>query len=454
MKKKDIITLDITERASMDKTIGFHEGKKVFVKGGLEGQTAEVFIKKVRKNRAEGIINRITEKAEYEIEPSCSEFGRCGGCSFQNISYEKQLELKENHVRSLLDRAEIRYEEFKSILPSPVEKEYRNKMEFSFGDMEKGGELCLGLHEKGKHHNIVPTRNCEIVDSDYRLILSATLDYFIEKSVPHYNKRTREGILRHLVIRKAVYTGEILINLVTRGNDVIDMNDYVKMILDLKTDGNVTGIINTINNSFSDAVVADEVRIEYGRDYITEKCLGLDFRISAFSFFQTNTRGSEVLYSVVRDFLGEKKRKSILDLYCGTGTITQIVSPMAENVIGIEIVKEAIAAAKENAKLNGISNCRFICGDVLNEVDRLEYEYDAIILDPPRAGIHPKAINKIISFSPDTFVYVSCVPTSLIRDLPVFTESGYEIKMVQPVDMFPQTGHVETVVLMSRVDGK
>ena len=450
MKKKDVIELEITERASMDKTIGYYDDRKVFLKGGLEGQTAEVFIKKVKKKRADGVINRIIKKADYEIEPSCPDFGRCGGCSFQNLTYEKQLELKNSHVKNLIDRAGIEYGRFHEILASPDVREYRNKMEFSFGDMEKGGELCLGMHEKGKHHNIVPTRSCEIVDGDYRMILNATLDYFIEKKIPHYNKYTKEGTLRHLVIRKAANTGEILVNLVTRTNSEINAGEYASMLLGLKIEGSIVGVLNTINDSFSDAVIPERVDVLYGRDYITEKCLGLDFRISAFSFFQTNTRGSEVLYSVVREYLGEEKRRNVLDLYCGTGTITQLVSGVAESVIGIEIVEEAVDAARENAKLNGIENCRFICGDVLNEVDSLDSDYDAIILDPPRAGIHPKAIDKIIGFAPETFVYVSCVPTSLVRDLPAFIEAGYAVKDIQPVDMFPQTGHVETVVLLSR----
>ena len=451
MKKKDVIELEITERASLDKTIGIKDGKKVFVKGGLEGELAEVFIRKVRKNRAEGTINRIIRKADYETEPSCPDFGRCGGCSFQNISYEKQLQIKEKHVKSLIDRAGIEYGQFMPIIPSPSDREYRNKMEFSFGDMEKGGQLCLGMHEKGKFHNIVPTRECEIVDSDYRAILNRTMDYFIEKGIPHYNKKTRDGILRHLVIRKAYHTGEILVNLVTVENSEIDTDDYAKALLELNLDGIIVGIINTINNSFSDAVVADRVDTVYGRDYIMEKCLGLDFRISAFSFFQTNTRGSEALYSVVRDMLGTKNNGRILDLYCGTGTITQLVSECADYVTGIEIVEEAVEAARKNSLLNRIDNCSFICGDVLREVEKLEDAYDTIILDPPRAGINPKAIGKIIAFSPDVFIYVSCVPSSLVRDLPEFTEAGYAIQTIQPVDMFPQTGHVETVVLMSKV---
>ena len=449
MKKKDIIELDIKERISMDKSMGFYDDKKVIVKGGLPGQTAEVFVKKVRKNRAEGNINSIIKKADYEIEPICDKFNICGGCSFQNITYEKQLEFKEEYIKGLFDKAGIEYKEFLPILSSPKDTEYRNKMEFSFGDMEKDGPLCLGMHEKGKHHNIVSTDNCHIVDGDYRSILSKTLEYFTHKKIKHYNKFSKEGTLRHLVIRKAMYTGQILVNLVTTSQEKINIEEYKDLLLELNLDGEIVGILHTINDSFSDAVIADEVKIIYGRDYIMEKCLGLDFKISAFSFFQTNTLGSEVLYSVVKDFIGEEKSDVILDLYCGTGTITQILSDKANEVYGIEIVEEAIEAAKINAELNNIDNCRFICGDVLEEVDKIDVKSDLIILDPPRAGIHPKAIDKIISFKPKKFVYVSCKATSLIRDLPFFIEAGYEVDKVRAVDMFPQTGHVETVVLLS-----
>ena len=450
VKKKDIIELDITQNISLEKSMGEYDGKKVLVKGGFKGQRAEVFIKKVRKNRAEGIINKIIEKADYEITPICEKFGECGGCSFQNLSYDKQLELKEEYVRNLFEKAQIKYDKFNKILPSPLEIEYRNKMEFSFGDKVKDGPLTLGMHEKGKHHNIVSTENCKLVDEDYRKILNTVLKYFLNNNKKHYNKYTKDGFLRHLVIRKGMYTNEILVNLVTTTKDSIKESEFVKLLTDVKLSGKIVSILHTKNDSFSDAVIAQEVVLLYGKEYIMEECLNLKFKISPFSFFQTNTKGAEVLYSLVRDLIGDDKSDVIFDLYCGTGTITQLLSKKAKHVYGIEIVEEAVEAARENTKLNGIDNCTFICGDVLEQVDNLSFSPDIIVLDPPRVGINPKAIGKIIEFNPKKFIYISCKATSLIHDLPSFIDAGYNIDSVTPVDMFPMTGHVETIVLIQK----
>ncbi len=450
MKKKDIINLKIVEKVSMEKSIGYYEDRKVLVKGGLVGQEVEVRITKIRKNRIEGSIVEVLKRAENEITPKCKDFGACGGCTFQNITYEDQLVLKEEYVKNLFEKASIKYEKFNEIVPSVKDFSYRNKMEFSFGDREKGGALCLGMHEKGKHHNIVSTEECILVDEDYQVILKNVLNYFVETGIKHYNKFSKEGTLRHLVIRKASYTNEILVNLVSTSEEKINTKEFANLIKSLPLKGSVVGILHTINNSLSDAVIPEEVHILDGRDYIIEECLGLKFKISAFSFFQTNTLGSERLYSVAKDFIGDTKDKVIFDLYCGTGTITQIVSSRAKKVYGIEIVKEAIDSAKQNVLLNNIDNCEFICGDVLEKVDTLKEKADIIILDPPRSGIHKKAIGKILEFSPETFLYISCKPQSLINDLEYFIEAGYKVLEVTPVDMFPQTGHIECVVLLTR----
>ena len=224
----------------------------------------------------------------------------------------------------------------------------------------------------------------------------------------------------------------------------------VDTILNLPLKGQIKGIIHTVNDSLADVVQEDSGKILYGQGFITDKLYDLSFKITPYSFFQTNTIGAMQLYSVVKDFVGTGKNKVLYDLYCGTGTIAQVLSPCADKVVGIELVEEAVIAARENAKLNGIENCEFLAGDVLEQVDTLTEKPDVIILDPPRDGIHPKAIWKILDFEPKSFIYVSCKPTSLARDLPFFLEKGYEIKRVKSVDMFPQTPHVETVVLLSR----
>ena len=451
MKKNDILSVDIVENISMSKSLAFtDEGKRIVINGGYKGQNADIRIIKMRAKRLEAVVEKINTHAPEETTPLCADFGRCGGCRFQDITYEHQLHLKETYVKNLFDKANIPYGVFEAILPSPDIYHYRNKMEFSFGDEVKDGELTLGMHEKGKHHSILSLSDCKIAPVDFSILLRGVEDYFRKTGDPFYHSYNKEGFLRHLVLRQAFATNEILVNLVTTSACELDQQAFVDMVLALSLSSEIAGILHTVNNSPSDAVKPERVELLYGKDFIIESLCGLDFQISPFSFFQTNTHGAEVLYNKVKDYVGNADDKVLFDLYCGTGTIAQILSDKAKAVYGIEIVGEAVAAAKMNAEKNAIDNCIFICGDVLEKVEELDVKPDVIVLDPPRAGIHPKAIDKIISFSPDTFVYVSCKATSLINDLPKFLEAGYEIKRVCPVDMFPHTEHVETVVEMKR----
>jgi len=306
------------------------------------------------------------------------------------------------------------------------------------------------MHQKGKFYEIVSVHGCEIVDKDFTLVLKEILDYFKERKIPHYHKKSHKGILRHLVVRKASITGEMLINLVTSSQMELELNDLVESIKNLKLEGQFVGFLHTINDNLADTVASDETRILYGRDYITEEILGLKFNISAFSFFQTNSLGAEKLYSIVRDFAGDTNNKVVFDLYSGTGTIGQIMAPVAKKVYGIEIVEEAVEAANENAKLNNLTNCEFIAGDVLTKVDELKDTPNLIILDPPRSGVNHKALNKIINFKSPEIIYVSCKPTSLGEDLKLLVENGYVVEKVKCMDMFPHTPHVETVVSLKR----
>lgn len=451
MYKSELIELKIEGFVFPGKSWGMAGEKKIIIKNGLPGQRVLVRIKKTRK-KYEGQILEVLEKAPNEIEALCDAFSKCGGCTYQNLSYVEQLQLKENYVLSLLEEAGISGFDYEGITPSPEVFGYRNKMEFSFGDNAKDGPLMLGLHEQGSFYNIVKTDGCQITDNDFNLIQKAALKFFAERDVSYFHKRSHTGFLRHLVVRKGKCTGDILLNLATTTQGELDETAFVKTLIDLELEGQIRGILHTQNDGVADVVKAETSKIIYGEDKMEDKILGLTFEISSFSFFQTNTLGAEKLYSVIRDFVGHEQNEVIYDLYCGTGTIAQVLAPVAKKIVGIELVPEAVIAAKANAEKNGLNNCSFIAGDVMVEVENLSYKADVIILDPPRDGIHPKAIFKILDFRPKVFVYVSCKASSLARDLPFFVAAGYEAKKVKCVDMFPHTGHVETVVLICRKD--
>ena len=447
-----------------DKGILHAEDTKIIVKNGIPGQKVSVMIQKKKKGRAEGRILEILERSPLEKAPYCEHFGICGGCSYQTLPYEAQLDLKSGHVKKLLDQVyenlgrEPEYQ-YEGIRKSPVQFEYRNKMEFSFGDEVKGGDLALGMHKKGSFYDIVPVVNCQIVDEDFRLILTTVLEYFREKNVAFYHRLSHEGYLRHLLVRKARKTGEILIALITTTQLELDLGGFTESLLALEKDGRlsgkIAGILHTKNDSLADVVKSDETVLLYGKEYFYEELLGLRFCISQFSFFQTNSLGAEVLYETAREFIGDLREdghpdKVVFDLYSGTGTIAQMLAPVSGKVIGVEIVEEAVVAARENAKTNGLHNCEFIAGDVLKVIDDIEDKPDIIVLDPPRDGIHPKALSKIIAYGVDRIVYISCKPTSLARDLEVFLQNGYEMTRAVAVDMFPGTVHCESLCLLQK----
>ena len=441
---------------------GAADGEEICeVKGALPGQKISVVITKVRKGKGEGRLKEILEKSPIETvgveNGGCPHFNICGGCSYISMPYEESLKIKENQVRELLEPVLSKQQSVCQIEPirqSPVYYGYRNKMEFTFGDEVKDGPLALGMHKKGSFYDIVTVDGCRLVDDDYSAILRETLYYFEEKKTPFYHRYTHEGYLRHLLVRRASRTGEILAALVTTTQQEVDLESWKERLLSLPLNGKFAGILHITNDSMSDAVKCDSSEILYGRDYFYEELLGLKFRISTFSFFQTNTCGAEVLYETAREYVGslvkeEGKPDSIVyDLYSGTGTIAQLMAPVAKKVIGVEIVEEAVVAARENAKQNGLENCEFIAGDVLKVLDEIEEKPDFIILDPPRDGVHPKALSRIIGYGVEKLVYISCKPTSLARDLEIFIANGYEVQRCVPVDQFPWTTGIETVCLL------
>ena len=453
--KKGQIYEGIIERVDFpNKGIVFvpEEEQYVTVKNGIPGQKIRFMINKFKRGNAEGRLLEVLEKSPLETrEPVCSIFPACGGCMYQTMPYEEQVKMKEGQIRRIMDPVVKGEYVFEGVKHSPKEFHYRNKMEFSFGDEFKDGPLSLGLHKKGSTYDVLTAGDCQLVHEDMDKILLCVLNYFKERNVSYYKKMQHVGYLRHLLLRRGDTTGEILVNLVTTTQEEYDLTPLVEELLALELEGKIVGILHILNDSLSDVVKSDETRILYGQDFFYEKLLGLEFKITPFSFFQPNSKGAEVLYETVREYIGDIDNQVVFDLFSGTGTIGQVLAPVAKKVIGVEIIEEAVEAAKENAVRNGLSNCRFIAGDVFKVLDEIEEKPDVIVLDPPRDGIHPKALPKILNYGVDKIVYISCKMTSLARDLEMMQLAGYRVEKMTAVDQFCETVHVETVCLLSKL---
>lgn len=471
MKKGQVLEGIVERVAFPNKGIVSVEGEeqKVIVKNAIEGQKIRFSINKKRKGKAEGRLLEVIEKSPLQTEEECAYFGKCGGCMYQGVPYQEQLKIKETQVKNLLAPVLLNAgyeldEIFEGVKESPRSLAYRNKMEFSFGDEVKDGPLSLGMHKRGSFHDIVNVTDCQIVDEDYRKILACTLECAGESGLPYYHRMRHVGYFRHLLVRKAVKTGEILVDLVTASDTAelgVDPAEAMKKIQTFKAawlekmtamnfDGTLVGILHTKNDSLADVVKDEGTEVLFGQDYFYEELLGLKFKITPFSFFQTNSLGAEVLYETAREYIGDTNEKVVFDLYSGTGTIAQILAPVAKKVVGVEIVEEAVEAAKENAELNNLDNCTFWAGDVLKVIDELGEVPDLIMLDPPRDGVNPKALMKILNFGVERLVYIACKPTSLARDLEMIQGRGYKVEKISGVDLFPGTYHVETVALLSK----
>ena len=427
-----------------------------------------------------------------DMKNECSLQGICGGCAYGACTYEDQLSEKEKEIRDMAAEAGCS-DVYEGILGSPLIFAYRNKMEFSFGDSSKNGPLTLGLHRKKSFYDIVDTDHCLITHEDFNVIQRITREYFDDLGLTYMDKRSHLGYLRHLLVRRTINTSEILIDLVTTGQPMIPVmghrliNDkvlydreaelrgeikassavnvyneeetlagWMVLILKAKEEGRIEGeiksILHTRNDRPADAIINEHTDILYGEDHITEELCGLSFKITPFSFFQTNTRSAELIYnkaiSYISDELGTEKL--CFDLFSGTGTITQILAPHVRKAVGVEIVAEAVEAAKENAALNGLSNCEFICGDVFEVLKGYPERPDAVILDPPRDGVSPKALDIIASYGVPHMVYISCKPKSFFRDLELLRGRGYEVSRMCAIDQFPWTKNCELVVKLSK----
>lgn len=451
MKKRDIIEFEIGKMEFGGVSISQYGDRRIKMKGGIKGQKVKAAVKRTGRGKADVKMVELLERSPIETAEVCPHFEGCGGCTMLSVDYAKQLEIKEEQVLELFEDAGIRGFEFLGVQGSPDNVGYRNKMEYTFGDEVKGGPLTLGLHKKGRHIDIQTVDGCMLVDSDFNTILKESLAFFQNAELPYYRVVNHEGYLRNLVVRKGIHTDEIMVNIVTSSQCEFDMSKFADMINGLELKGNVVSILHTINDGLADAVQCDEMRILYGVDYLHEEILGLKFKISPFSFFQTNTKGAEQLYTIARDFIGDHSNKVVFDLYSGTGSIGQLMAEKAKKVYGIEIIEEAVVAANENAKLNGLDNCEFIAGDVKDTVKSLDVKPDLIIVDPPRPGIHKQAIKDICDFGAKEIVYISCNPKTLVDDLKDFIGYGYRPEKVKCMDMFPNTPHCESVVKLYKI---
>jgi len=451
LKRNEVIEVKIEDHSFPATGIGVLDGKKVKIKGAFVGETVSARAHQVRGDRAKGRFIGVVESAPYAVTAPCIHYGKCGGFISQHVPLEIQRKFKEEEVFKLFMQNDLSMGEYLGFTGDDDQYEYRNKMEFTFGDEVKDGELNLGMHLRGMKNSVINTNQCLLVHDDFRKIHDYTIIYFREKDLPYYRVMRQTGYLRNFILRRGINTKEIMVNLVTTTQIDFSLDEFRDGLLALDLDYGLMSILHTESDSLSDAVVPEKLNILFGRDYIYEKIHGLTFKISPFSFFQTNTKGAEVLYHEVKNLIGEKKNE-IFDLYCGTGTIGQIVSDKADKVTGVEIIEEAVVAANENAAINELSHVHFIAGDVKDVIANLEGSPELIILDPPRSGVHPKALEYVKDFNAKEILYVSCNPKTLVIDLRYLIEQGYTVMKSKIVDLFPNTPHVETVVLMSRVE--
>ena len=431
-------------------SIGVDEhGNEYRFKGGVLGQKVLIKTGKKKAGYLSGKIIQLEEKSEFETLDSGMSFEEMSGNKFENIPYEKELEIKKTMINDLYQ--EIKWDKEVELNASPIIEWYRNKMEYTFGDSHKGGPLILGMHKVGKFYEIADHAGGSIANPDFETIRKFTQEFFRERDFKHHHKVRHTGELKFYVIRYSFYENAYMLNLVTATSGKINdelLDEYIKQAKELELNGEITSFFHTISNSVSDAIKPDTITKVWGEEYLTEQINGLKFRISPFSFFQPNPKGAEHLYNKALDFAGDISNKTVYDLYSGTGTISQIFAKEAKKVVGVEIIEEAVEKAKENAKLNNLENVEFRANDVLLEIDQLQDKPDIVVVDPPRAGIHSDAIQKIAVMGADKIVYISCNPVTQVDDIKIFEEFGYKLEKVESFDQFPRTMNLESVALL------
>ena len=459
IKKGSIIEVTIKSLSYGGDGFAKYNDIAVFVQKGLPGQKVEALIIKKNKKFLKAKILNILKKSPDEIKADCIHFEDCGGCSFQNYKYEKQLEQKEQQVKDLLKHITG----IKSIKITKIKKaeeiyHYRNKMEFTFSNdawFEKYNpkekqKLCIGLHPKGRFDKTIDLEDCKIQTEVANKIVDITRETAIKNNLIPYDIKKHTGFLRQIVIKSAIHENETMVIIVTSTNNQKKLDSIVS---ELKKVTEVKGIINNVNRKKADVSYSEEQYLLYGDDFITEKIGNYKFKISSDSFFQTNSKQAKVLYDIIKKEANLSGHEIVYDLYCGTGTIGIYLSKKAKKIFGFEIIPAAIDDAIINASNNNVKNALFFQGDIKDtlienkEINIIE-KPDITIIDPPRSGLHPKALKNIIKLNQKKIIYISCNPATQARDLKDIVDYGYEIKNVVPIDMFPHTPHIESVVTL------
>jgi 23S rRNA (uracil1939-C5)-methyltransferase len=449
----DRLTVDVIDLAFGGEGVARADGYVVFVPGGVPGDRLEVRLVQVRPRFARGEIERVLTPSERRTEPPCPYFGRCGGCRLQHIRYEEQLEFKQRQVAECLSRlgglGPAAGVPLRPIIAAPDLFGYRNKMEFTFAESE--GQAIVGLHEAERYDRILDIERCLLQPEAMNAILGEVRAFVRERGWAVYQPEREDGLLRFLVLREGRATGERMVNLVTASPDVATARALADHLRERCP--SVGSVVLNVNPKKAAVAVGVEEHPIAGNERIRERLGGLEFAISASSFFQTNTRQAERLFGIVVEYAGLTGRETVFDLYSGTGAISLLLARQARAVYGIELVPAAIEDATRNAAANGIANCTFLAGevrDVLPELLRRGVRAEVVVADPPRAGFHPKALRAVLALAPDRLVYVSCNPGTLARDLGVLVAGGYRLDAVQPIDMFPHTPHIEVVARLTR----
>lgn len=445
----EILELTIEKLVYPGRSLARHDGRAVFLDYGLPGEQVKAEILRRRKGFLEGRLLEVVTPSADRISARCPHFGLCGGCVYQDFSYEKQVREKEKLVRESLQKlGGFADPPVEAIIPSLDVFFYRNKMEFSFAD--QNGKLVLGLHERGHFEKMFDVESCFLQSELSNQIVAFSRNYFARTGLPGYNWHTHEGFLRFLVIREGKKTGEVMVALVTSRKEA-DLKGWAQELVQKFSP--ITSVLHLINPTKAQVATGEEEIVLWGQPYIKEKIGKFDFFLSAKTFLQTNSRQTEKLYQTALELSQLSGNERVLDLYCGAGTISLFISSFAKEVEGVEIVPEAIEMAEKNKKENSVTNVRFTLGEARKIAKQYRLEnrkFDRIIVDPPRAGLHPKVIRDILPLGAEKIVYVSCNPTTFARDAKLFAEGGYQPKRVIPVDMYPHTFHVELVGLFEK----